>query len=199
MSITATVNKDNTIRFRGNRCSVPLVAYTTVASNQVYLQEDGQELVILHKITGDEIARHTLSLEKGKLIKNRNHGRDREKTLRKYRTAMIDLFEQEESTILFIDKIMEKYKRYARDQFMILEKSIQTYPKEREAALAHCIKNGLWSANDFRDVAAYLNQNSLGDIAKGIESSSSTASSGIQVSTRSIGEYVKILGGGINE
>lgn len=65
-SITATVNKDNTIRFRGNRYWVPLGTYTTLASNQVYLQEDGQELVILHKITGDEIVRHTLSLEKGK-------------------------------------------------------------------------------------------------------------------------------------
>ena len=72
-SITATVNKDNTIRFRGNHYSVPL-GTLTVASNQVYLQEDGQKLVILHKITGDEIARHTLPLEKGKLIKNRNHG-----------------------------------------------------------------------------------------------------------------------------
>lgn len=78
-SITATVNKDNTIRFRGNRYSVPLDTYKTVGSNQVYLHEKGQELFILHKITGDEIARHTLSLEKGKLIKNRNHGRDWEK------------------------------------------------------------------------------------------------------------------------
>lgn len=41
---------------------------------------------------------------------------------------MIDLFEQEETAILFIDKITEKYKRYVRDQFMVLEKSIQTYP-----------------------------------------------------------------------
>ncbi len=78
-SITATVNKDITIRFRGNRYSVPLGTYTTVASNQVYLHENGQELVILHKITSDKIARHTLSLEKGKLIKIRNHGRDWEK------------------------------------------------------------------------------------------------------------------------
>ena len=198
-SITATVNKDNTIRFRGNRYSVPLGTYKTDGSNQVYLHEKGQELVILHKITGDEIARHTLSLEKGKLIKNRNHGRDREKTLQKYRTAMIDLFEQEEAAILFIDKITEKYKRYVRDQFMVLEKSIQTYPQERDAALAHCIENELWSANDFRDVAAYLNQHRPGDIPKGIESISSTASSGIQVSTRSISEYVKILGGEVNE
>ncbi len=198
-SITATVNKDNTIRFRGNRYSVPLGTYTTVGSNQIYLYEKDQELIILHKVTGDEIARHTLSLEKGKLIKNRNHGRDREKTLQKYRTAMIDLFEQEEAAILFIDKVIEKYRRYARDQFMVLERSVQAYPEEQEAALEYCIENELWSANDFRDVAAYLNQHRLGDIPKGIKSTSSTSSSGIQVSTRSINEYVKIMGGEMNE
>lgn len=198
-SITATVNKDNTIRFKGNRYSVPLGNYKTVGSNQVHLYEKNQELIILHKVTGDEIARHTVSLEKGKLIKNRNHGRDREKTLQKYRTAMIDLFEQEEKAILFIDKVIEKYRRYARDQFMVLEKSLQTYPEERDTALEYCIENELWSANDFRDVSAYLNQRRLEDIPKGIETSSSTSSAGIQVSTRSIGEYVKIMGGEINE
>lgn len=40
---------------------------------------------------------------------------------------MIDLFEQEEPTILYIDKIMKKYKLYASDQFIVLEKSIQKY------------------------------------------------------------------------
>ena len=54
---------------------------------------------------------------------------------------MIDLFEPEEKAILFIDKIVEKYKRYARDQFMVLEKSIKMYPAERDAALEHCIEN----------------------------------------------------------
>lgn len=100
-------------------------------------------MVILHKVTGGEIARHTLSLEKDKLIKNRNHGRNREKTLQKYRTAMLDLFEQDESATLFIDKNMKKYKRYARDQFMLLEKSNRTYPQEQKAALDHCTTNEL--------------------------------------------------------
>lgn len=91
-SITATVNKDDMIRFKGNRYSVPLGTYTTVASNLVHLHEDDQESVILHKVTDDEIARNPFSLEKGKLVKNRNQGRNRAKTLQKYRTAMLDPF-----------------------------------------------------------------------------------------------------------
>ena len=138
-------------------------------------------------------------LEKEKLIRNTNHGRNREKTLVKYRTAMINLFDQEEKAHLFIDQVIGKYKRYARDQFMVLEKSILAYPEEREAALEHCIKNKLWSANDFRDVSAYLSQNRLREIPKGIESASSKPTTGINVSTRSINEYVKIMGGEPNE
>lgn len=198
-SITATVNKDNTIRFKGNRYSVPLGTYKTTGSNQVFLYEKNQDLIVSHKITGDEMARHTISLEKGKLIKNRNHGRDRKKTLQKYRTAMLNLFEDEEKAILFIDNVIEKYKRYARDQFMVLEKSIQTYPAEREEALKYCIENELWSANDFRDVSAYLSQNKVDEIPKGIETTASPSSTGIKVSTRSISEYVKIMGGEMNE
>ena len=48
-------------------------------------------------------------------------------------------------------------------------------------------------------LCTFLLQNTPGDIPKGIESISSIASSGIQVSTRSISEYVKILGGEVNE
>lgn len=58
-SITATVNKDTSIHFKGNRYSVPFGTYTTITSNQVYLHADDQELAILHKVTGDGIARHS--------------------------------------------------------------------------------------------------------------------------------------------
>ena len=82
---------------------------------------------------------------------------------------------------------------------MVLEKSVQKFPEQREATLEYCIENELWSANDFRDVASYLNQHSPEAIPQGIEETVSTSSSGIQVSTRSISEYVKIMGGEMNE
>lgn len=111
---------------------------------------------------------------------------------------MIDLFEPEEKAILCIDKIVEKYKRYARDKFMVLEKSIQLYPAECDSALEYCIENELWSANDFRDVAAYLSQHKLVEIPNG-NKSICTTHTGIEVSTRSFSEYVKIMGGEANE
>lgn len=78
-------------------------------------------------------------------------------------------------------------------------KSIHIYPEEREQALEYCIEDELLSATDFRDVSAYLAQHRLEKIPKGIETTPSISSPSIQVSTRSISEYVKIMDSEINE
>lgn len=198
-SITATVNKDNTIRFRGNRYSVPLGTYKTTGSNQVLIQVADQRLVILHKVTGDQIADHNISLEKGKLIKNSGHSRNREKILQNYRIAMLDLFGNETEATLFVDKVIQKHRRYVRDQFVILEKSVQLYPEVCESTLTYCIEHGLWSANEFRDISAYLMQHKLEEIPEETASSYISTTTNIQVATRSLDEYVDILGGEKNE
>lgn len=51
-SITATVNKDNTIRYKGNRYSVPIGTDKSVGSNQVTLCADNETLSIVHQVTG---------------------------------------------------------------------------------------------------------------------------------------------------
>lgn len=109
------------------------------------------------------------------------------------------LFKDEKSATLFIDKVIAGHKRYARDQFLVLEKAIENYPEERETALEKCIAEKLWSANDFRDIAAYLagqkspttHQSTPEDHSASLFSSASP----ITVSTRSINEYTKFLGG----
>lgn len=198
-SITAKIGKDNTIRFKGNRYSVPLGTYQTVGSNEVILSVRNQELVILNDLSGEEITRHSVSLEKGKLIKKTNHGRDRSKTIKKYREAMIHLFEDEQKATFFIDKVIASHKRYTRDQFLVLEKTVQDFPKVRETTLEKCIAEKLWSANDFRDVAAYIaSQNPSTIRQKTLEAPPITLNPStppITVSTRSINEYTKILGG----
>lgn len=196
-SITAKIGKDNTIRFKGNRYSVPLGTYRSVGSNEVILTTQDHDLVILNEINGNEIARHSISLEKGKLIKNRHHGRDRSKSIQKYREVMIALFEEEKSATLFIDKVIEGHKRYARDQFLVLEKTVKKYPEQREATLEKCIAEKLWSANDFRDIAAYLANKTASSSFYCIAEERRSCASQITVSTRSLDEYTKLLRGEI--
>lgn len=198
-SITAKIGKDNTVRFKGNRYSVPLGTYQTIGANEVILNVCQQELVILNALSGEELTRHTISLEKGKLIKKTNHGRDRSKTIEKYRAAMIALFEDAQNATLFIDQLIAGHKRYARDQFLVLEKAIQRFPEEREAALEKCIAENLWSANDFRDIATYLASQKLSTAGeadlKDRPHALKASAPKITVATRSINAYTKYIGG----
>lgn len=81
----------------------------------------------------------------------------------------------------------------------MLEKAIKNYPEEREAALKKCIEEKLWSANDFRDVAAYIAGQKTPTTHQNIPTDPSASlfpsASSIIISIRSINEYTKILGG----
>ncbi|RUU71795.1 IS21 family transposase, partial [Mesorhizobium sp. M7A.F.Ca.MR.362.00.0.0] len=78
-SITRSVHKDNVIKYKSNRSSLPLGTYRPKGNNTVYVEVKESELVIRATPQGDILARHRLGLGKGELIKNRNHGRDRSK------------------------------------------------------------------------------------------------------------------------
>lgn len=198
-SIAIKIGKDNTIRYKGNRYSVPVGTYRSAGTNEVLLRVNHNELIVLNELNGEEITRHPLSSEKGKLIKKTNHGRDRSKTIQKYKEAMIALFEDQASASLYIEKVVEGHKRYARDQFIVLERAVQSFPEEREAALQKCIDEQLWSANDFRDVSQFLAKESIpissDHLLKTTTDSAKLSASSITVSTRSLSEYTKLMRG----
>ena len=128
--IPRNVNKDNTIRFKSNRYSVPLGTYGSQKDNQVYLEIQGEQqniLVICKHPDNEIIAEHQISSEKGKLIKNRNHTRDRSKGIEELKRNVISHFEEKEAICAYLDEICLKYARYRRDQLGIL----QTVIKER--------------------------------------------------------------------
>lgn len=71
--------KDNTICFKYNQYSVPTRTCMTCKSMKIQVLKQG--LTIINKTTSEVLAKHTIILEKGKLIKNKNHSRDRSKTI----------------------------------------------------------------------------------------------------------------------
>lgn len=68
---------------------------------------------------GEVLARHRLGLGKGKLIKNRNHWRDRSKGIQAYKKTVIRQFKNTELVTTYIHNILEEYPRYKRDQLAI--------------------------------------------------------------------------------
>ena len=193
--ITRNVNKDNTIRFKSNRYSVPLGTYTKCP--QVNLQIDGQQLILVDPSTGEILAKHTISLEKGKLIKNPNHVRDRSRTIDRLKQHVLTLFPGEEASRQYIEEICRTYGRYRRDQLLILQKVAEENSELIPTALEKCISEKLYSANAFRDVVDYLKQQRSTPILDiPVESTTNVS---IPVETRDLRTYLLRMGGKVNE
>ncbi len=115
-SITRAVHKDNVIKYKSNRYSLPLGTYRPRGNNTVYVEVRESELIIRATSKGEILARHRLALGKGELIKNRNHGRDRSKGLDAFKETVIRQLSNPEEAKQFIHEVGVKHPRYMRDQ-----------------------------------------------------------------------------------
>lgn len=156
ISITRTVHKDNIIKYLSNRYSVPLGTYKPHEDNKVYIRVEENKVIIKKTPDGVPIAIHQLSKGKGQLIKNTHHSRDRSKGVQAYMETIKGCFEDQEKIQIFLDKILERYPRYIRDQLQTLHRVVKNYAPYIHDALDTCIEQNLWSANDFHDVVQYL-------------------------------------------
>lgn len=199
-SITRTVYKNNVIKFHSNRYSVPLGTYRPRGDNKVSVELIEEELIIKSSL-GEVLARHTLCKEKGKLIKSRQHSRDRSKGIQAYKETVIRQFKDQEKASLFIQKVHEQYARHIRDQLQVAQAAVHQYRQVADEALHICIERNLWSANDLRDAAMHLSLMKKKESAPLRTSSESktcpVSSSPLQATAhvRELHEYIQILGG----
>lgn len=154
-SISRTVHKDNVIKYKSNRYSVPIGTYRPRGDNKVYLEIQGEDLIIRAELQGEVLAKHKVSQGKGELIKNRQHSRDRSKGIQAYKATIIRQFKSQENAQRFVNEVAQRYPRYVRDQLQVIQNAITHFRSEIEEALAVCIKQQLWSANDLHDIAQH--------------------------------------------
>ena len=193
--ITRNVRKDNTVHFKSNRYSVPVGTYTRQAIVHIHIAD--YVLKICDPSTGEIIAEHSISQDKGRLVKNRNHSRERSKSLDLLRQELIALLAHEKATN-YIDKVSKDYGRYRRDQFTLIKKVAQENKEWVHLALEKCIDEGLYSANSFRDVVGFLKQTSLEQQHRIIEESDKIPVD-IEVQTRGMDQYLQLMGGKYGE
>lgn len=198
-SISRTVHKDNIIKFQSNRYTVPLGTYKPYENNIVTVQVQDQQVMIWDPSSGKCIAIHPLAAGKGHLIKNTHHSRDCSQGLADYRQAVKTAFRHQEHIDRYLEALSQQYPRYIRDQLQILQRSITKYPTVIDQALERCIKDGLWSANDFYDVANHL-ASSIPHAAASTEAvripgEMPEPSGHAPVAEREMDTYLEILGG----
>ncbi|MFD1708558.1 hypothetical protein ACFSCZ_17945 [Siminovitchia sediminis] len=196
-SITRTVHKDNIIKYQSNRYSVPLGTYEPHGDNIVHVRIEEDELIIEKTPEGELLAVHPLSKGKGQLIKNAHHSRDRSKGIQAYMDTVKASFEDKENIQQFLDEIHQRYPRYIRDQLQILQRTVKNFRPFIQPALHVCMEKGLWSANDFHDVAKHLariqgHQDTIPDIPG---SGAISEYYKEKASVRELDGYLKILGG----
>lgn len=162
-SIAVSVRKNNTVVYKGNRYSMPLGTYKEPKS---FVQLDLSELdtlKIINPQTKEVIARHTICKDKGKLVKNNNHGRDKSRKINELINQMVAQYHELPLFQNFLDGIHVAKPRYVRDQLQIIQNKLQSVQKPViEEALLFCLKNKLYSASDFGDAVDYFQQSATG-------------------------------------
>ncbi len=155
--VTRTVRKDNTILHRGNRYTVPYGTYRP--GYELRLEEAGETIRLFNQQSGELVAEHVISLEKGKLIQNSNHLRDhRVKVDQLFEKALSILGDRPEVRVM-LEGIRREKPRYVREQYLILHKIVELFPEEiMLKALNYCLERKLYCAADCLDIAGWLEQ-----------------------------------------
>jgi len=126
-AMSRKVDKTSLISYQANKYSVP----QQWQSATVMVNEQDGQLIIYRLDDHQEIARHTLSCEKGKIIKNNNHYRDNEQQFIVYEKQISDLIgESQAQTICSLLK--QNYPRVYRDQLRAALKLFQQYLPQDE-------------------------------------------------------------------
>ncbi|MDM8102870.1 IS21 family transposase, partial [Oceanobacillus oncorhynchi] len=200
-SITRNVRKDNTIIYQSNRYSVPLGTYKKDKTVFIEINEQN-ELIIREKSDGAMIAKHTLSIEKGKLIQDSQHTRDRSKGITAYIETVSTYFDDKEMASDFLQEIHLRYPRYIRDQLSLILKVSQTLAREiRNQALEECVARKIYSATEFRDVVEFIQRQAVSNQrpqqVEGIQTLHGMDDTLLQIKpkTRELDTYIELLKG----
>jgi len=151
-----SVRKDNTLSYQSNFYSLPRGSYRGKGS-KVWVRVEANLLIICQK-DHTEIARHTISSEKGKQVRNNDHFRDKSAGLDKLRQSVVDCFTDSGAANAFLDTIYQQRGRYFRDQLQLIKEAIQKHQgQSADQALSFCLDKKLSTASDFRDLMDHLN------------------------------------------
>ncbi|WP_235356920.1 IS21 family transposase [Bacillus alveayuensis] len=202
-SITRTVRKDNTILYESNRYSVPLGTYNK--QKMVYIAQTGEHLLIYASPNGPLIAKHRLCHDKGKLIQDRQHTRDRSKGIDAYINTVVEYFTGTDTARIFLEEVRKKHQRYIRDQLQMILREIKRINQQGiiDMALKECMKKKLFCATDFIDMVRYIerqrqsyntNQDKSGKPVKPLDGNDESFYQ-TMAQKRDVNEYLAVLEG----
>ena len=156
-SVLYTVRKDNTISWKGNFYTLPSGTYKG-RGTQVRVSKDNAAIVISDQ-ANNHICTQIISMGKGNLVRNTDHKREKSPGIPQMITDISCMFTNPELAVIYLEGIHTEKPRYVRDQLILIKQTIEITDKQIiDLALQYCLQMKVFSANDFKSVAAGLSQ-----------------------------------------
>lgn len=143
---TRRADKTGLISWRANKYSVPM----NWQQAQVGVHEQADELCIHDLETGDEIARHVLSREKGRIIKNNHHYRDPAQRIADLEKAINGLLPAGQGTAL-CRLLKETSPRIYKDQLVGARDLLKAHAPIDSERLADLLQHPRLTARQLRE------------------------------------------------
>lgn len=149
------VRKDNSIAYKGNFYTLPKGTYKGKGT-QVWIEVKEGHIIISNE-QKEEIVRYELCLDKGKIISNTDHLRDKSEKIKTLMEQMAGQFTDATLALEYFTAVQKSKGRYIRDQLQLIGKVTKNYDKQTlDQALIFCHANHVLSANDFLAVIKKL-------------------------------------------
>ena len=149
---TYNVRKDNTVAYRGNFYSLPLGTYQgqetkiymEVIQNQLNLYSKENQLLTMHKI----------SVNKGELVRNTDHCRDKSATIGQTYDEVLKLLGNTPKAQLFLELLKIDKPRYYHDNLRAIKQDMPSVPTEIiDRTIEICLESKTYNGNVFCEVA----------------------------------------------
>lgn len=152
--VATSVRKNNTVRYKSSRYSVPLGTYSRHQTVSVK-EENGQ--LLIYNSDGILITPHPLATAPGELIVNRDHARDKSSHVQQLWDETLNALGNTVEALTYLQRIRKARSRYMRDQLQLILNVCHKYKPEilRQTVLA-CLECDSTSTTDFRDFAQHL-------------------------------------------
>jgi len=152
------VRKHNVVLYKKNWYTVPEGTYKDRGTQVTILAQEGE--LVIKDMSGCHLATHEISFGRGRLISNTDHKRDKSKKIDGLMLDVAVLFPDNDSALIYLERIRKEKQRYARDQFQYIRKCVERANADIAGkTLRCCMDNGIYDAKDFEAVLdMYLEQ-----------------------------------------
>jgi transposase len=194
---TAIVRPTNVVHYRQNRYAVPKGSYFPGRKARIEADDEKGTVTFYDSESGELLASHAIHYGIGKGVGlPKNAERFKETKYEELKATVLKWFEGVAEASCYIERIMEKYPRYVRDQLSIIRKTQELYTRpELGRALVYCTERELYSANDLRDTLEYFRREEPHAIVA-VKTALPVKYSAVRAEIRPLSAYSALMSGG---